>query len=63
MPPADSFRGARSITLVTITESRWQPTIEGARNAFGNCEGWTGLLAALKIWVEHGSNLRESYYR
>jgi uncharacterized protein YndB with AHSA1/START domain len=50
-------------TLVTITESSWRPTPDGARNAFGNCEGWTGMLAALKAWVEHGINLREGFYR
>lgn len=50
-------------TLVTITESSWRPTVAGARAAFGNCEGWTGMLAALKVWVEHGINLREGFYR
>ena len=49
-------------TLVTITESSWQVTPDGARNAFGNCAGWTGMLAALKVWVEHGINLREGFY-
>ena len=39
--------GAR--TLVTITESAWQATPEGAKHAFGNCEGWTGMLAAMKV--------------
>jgi len=52
--------GAR--TLVTITESSWQPTEAGAKSAFGNCEGWTGMLAALKVWLEHGINLREGFY-
>lgn len=50
-------------TLVTITETSWQPTAEGARAAFGNCEGWTSMLSALKAWVEHGINLREGFYR
>ncbi|GAA4479149.1 SRPBCC family protein [Rhodococcus olei] len=50
-------------TLVTITESSWQPTEEGAKNAFGNCQGWTGMLAALKVWVEHGINLRDGFYK
>ncbi|MGH3306932.1 MAG: SRPBCC family protein [Nocardioides sp.] len=50
-------------TLVTVTESSWQPTDEGAKRAFGNCEGWTGMLAALKVWVEHGINLREGFYK
>lgn len=49
-------------TLVTITESAWLPTTDGAKNAFGNCQGWTGMLAALKVWVEHGINLREGFY-
>lgn len=53
--------GAR--TLVTITESSWRPTQAGAENAFGNCAGWTGMLLALKAWVEHGINLREGLYR
>ncbi|GAA3858900.1 SRPBCC family protein [Streptomyces sedi] len=57
--PIDS--GAR--TLVTITETSWRPTPDGARSAFGNCEGWTGMLAALKAWTEHGINLREGFYR
>lgn len=50
-------------TLVTITESSWTPTTAGAQSAFGNCQGWTGMLAALKVWVEHGINLREGFYK
>jgi uncharacterized protein YndB with AHSA1/START domain len=53
--------GAR--TLVRITESSWQPTSDGAKSAFGNSEGWTGMLAALKVWLEHGLNLREGFYK
>jgi uncharacterized protein YndB with AHSA1/START domain len=49
-------------TLVTITESAWQPTAAGAKSAFGNCEGWTGMLTAMKAWLEHGINLREGFY-
>ena len=52
--------GAR--TLVTITESSWQVTPDGAKHAFGNCEGWTGMLAAMKAWLEHGINLRDGFY-
>lgn len=50
-------------TLVTITESSWKATADGAKNAFGNCEGWTGMLAALKVWIEHGINLRDDFYK
>lgn len=53
--------GAR--TLVTIVESAWTLTEGGATNAFGNCVGWTGMLAAMKVWLEHGINLREGFYR
>lgn len=53
--------GAR--TLVTITEGSWLASGDGAKAAFGNCEGWTGMLAALKVWVEHGINLREGFYK
>lgn len=50
-------------TLVTITESSWQPTQAGAKSAFDNCEGWTGMLIAMKGWLEHGINLRAGFYR
>ncbi|QHT57893.1 ATPase [Cellulomonas sp. H30R-01] len=49
-------------TLVTITESSWLPTPDGAKSAFGNCAGWTGMLAALKAWLEHGINMRDGFY-
>ncbi|TSD58007.1 SRPBCC domain-containing protein [Aeromicrobium piscarium] len=49
-------------TLVTITESSWTVTRQGLDAAMGNCQGWTGMLAALKAWVEHGINLREGFY-
>lgn len=52
-----------SRTLVTITETSWRATREGAEAAFGNCEGWTGMLTALKAWLEHGINLREGFYQ
>lgn len=50
-------------TLVTITESSWRPTANGAKAAFSNCQGWTGMLAAMKAWLEHGINLREGFYK
>ena len=53
--------GAR--TLVTITESSWTATPAGATNAFGNCQGWTGMLVALKVWIEHGISLRDGFYK
>ncbi len=49
-------------TKVTIAEDGWRVTRDGAAAAFGNSMGWTGFLAALKVWMEHGINLREGFY-
>jgi hypothetical protein len=45
-------------TLVKIHEAGWSDTPAGEKAAFGNCEGWTGMLCAMKVFVEHGLNLR-----
>ena len=50
-------------TLVTITEDGWSETPKGTKQAMGTTEGWTGMLAALKVWIEHGINLREGFYK
>lgn len=52
-----------SRTEVRITERSWQVTAGGADAAFGNCMGWTGMLAALKAWMEHGIVLRDGFYK
>lgn len=49
-------------TLVTIEESGWPPSETGLKAAFGNCQGWSQMLCALKAWAEHGLNLREGMY-
>ncbi len=50
-------------TLVTISEEGWRETPGAAKASYGNCEGWTGMLCALKCWLEHGVNLREGFYK
>ena len=50
-------------TLVTIEESGWRDTDAARKAAFGNCEGWTGMLCALKVYLEHGINLRDGLYK
>ena len=50
-------------TLVTIAEEGWRDTAAGQEASYGNCEGWTGMLCALKIWVERGINLRDGFYK
>ena len=50
-------------TLVEIAEEGWRQN-QGALDAsYGNCQGWTGMLLALKVWLEHGINLREGLYK
>lgn len=53
--------GAR--TLVRIAEAGWRETETGLKASYGNCMGWSQMLAALKAYVEHGLNLREGAYR
>ena len=50
-------------TLVKIHEAGWSDTPAGEKAAFGNCEGWTGMLCAMKAFVEHGLNLRAGFYK
>ncbi len=50
-------------TLVRISEEGWLETPEGLAASYGNCEGWTGMLCAMKVWLEHGLNLREGFYK
>ena len=53
--------GAR--TLVEIEEKGWRETESGLKGSYSNCMGWSQMLAALKMWVEHGINLREGAYK
>jgi uncharacterized protein YndB with AHSA1/START domain len=50
-------------TLVTIAEEGWRDTPAGLKASYGNCEGWTGMLCAMKVWLEHGFNMRKGFYK
>jgi uncharacterized protein YndB with AHSA1/START domain len=50
-------------TLVTIAEEGWRETPKGLKASYGNCEGWTGMLVAMKVWLEHGINPRKGFYK
>ncbi len=50
-------------TLVSISESGWRQNAAGQKASYGNCEGWTGMLCALKVYLEHGINLRQGFYK
>lgn len=49
-------------TLVTVEESGWRDTPGGLKASYGACMGWSQMLCALKVWVEHGINLRDGMY-
>lgn len=53
--------GAR--TKVTVSESGWRDNDAARAASYGNCMGWSQMLAALKVWLEHGINLRDGAYR
>ncbi|MGK6312378.1 SRPBCC family protein [Neorhizobium sp. DT-125] len=50
-------------TLVTIAEEGWRETPGGLAASYGNCQGWSQMLCALKAYVEYGINLREGMYK
>jgi uncharacterized protein YndB with AHSA1/START domain len=49
-------------TLVEIAEEGWRPTEGGLKASYGNCQGWSQMLCAMKVWLEHGINLRQDMY-
>jgi len=50
-------------TLVEIAEEGWRETPAGLKASYGNCMGWSQMLAAMKVWLEHGINLPEGMYK
>ena len=52
--------GAR--TLVEIAEEGWRENEGALKASYGNCQGWSQMLCALKMWLEHRINLRKGMY-
>jgi uncharacterized protein YndB with AHSA1/START domain len=50
-------------TVVEIAEEGWHDTPAGLQGSYGNCMGWSQMLAAMKVWLEHGINMREGMYK
>jgi uncharacterized protein YndB with AHSA1/START domain len=50
-------------TLVEIAEEGWRETEGALKASYGNCQGWSQMLCALKVWLEHGINLRKGLYK
>jgi len=49
-------------TLVQIVEDGWPHTPQALRGSYGNCEGWTIMLLAMKSWLEHGIDIGADLY-
>jgi uncharacterized protein YndB with AHSA1/START domain len=49
-------------TLVTISESGWKENPKALKSSYDNCHGWTQMSCCLKVYLEHGINLRENFY-
>ena len=49
-------------TLVKISESGWHDTAKSQEASYRNCFGWSQMLCCLKVWVEHGINLRQGFF-
>lgn len=50
-------------TRVNVTETGWQPTPEGLQSAYGNVMGWSYMLAAMRVWLDHGIAMRPGMFR
>jgi uncharacterized protein YndB with AHSA1/START domain len=49
-------------TLVEIKEEGWRENQKALEASYGNCQGWSQMLCALKMWIEHKINLRSDMY-
>ena len=49
-------------TLVEIAEEGWRENQGALGASYGNCQGWSQMLCALKVWLEHGIHLRADMY-
>ena len=50
-------------TLVEVAEEGWRENEGALQASYGNCQGWSQMLAAMKVWLEHNINLREGMYK
>ena len=50
-------------TLVEIAEEGWRETPGGLKASYGNCQGWSQMLVAMKAWLERRMNVREGMYK
>jgi uncharacterized protein YndB with AHSA1/START domain len=46
-------------TMLSISEDGWKTDQEGLKASHDNCGGWQHMGLSLKVWIEHGIDLRE----
>ena len=49
-------------TMITIVHSGYEESQKGLEDSYSHCEGWTVMLASLKVYLEHGIVLADSYW-
>lgn len=49
--------------MVRISEGTWPETQDNLDRSYGNCEGWMQMIACMKVYLEHGFNLREGFVK
>ena len=49
-------------TMVTIVHSGYEENQKGLEDSYSHCEGWTVMLASLKVYLEHAIVLADSYW-
>jgi hypothetical protein len=49
--------------LVSIAEEGWRETPTGLKASYGNCQGRTQMLCAMKVYIEYGINLRQGMFK
>ena len=50
-------------TLLEIGETGWRESQAALDASYGNCMGWSQVICALKVWLEHGIRLRDGFYK
>jgi uncharacterized protein YndB with AHSA1/START domain len=50
-------------TMVRISEGTFPETQEGLDRSYGNCMGWMQMIACMKMFLEHGINMREGFFK
>lgn len=50
-------------TRVEVSETGWQPDAEDLQFAYGNVMGWTYMLAAMRVWLDHGIAIRPGMFK